>query len=136
MSFHSTVICAGDRSVWRTSFGADGGRDHAAASIEQAIAALMDASSNVRRLEHFSVEMTNKLQPSLAVRIIQQTLQPLAERRRQAGGPVRIDETDLDHVAEVHTILVAPSQQLHPHESGKGNYLEFGGPLGFIERGA
>ena len=31
------------------------------------------------------------------VRIIEQLLQPITERRRKAGGPGRIDQADTDH---------------------------------------
>jgi hypothetical protein len=55
----------------------------------------------------------------LPIRIIEQLLQALAERRREAGGPGCIEEADTDHVPEMCPVLVAPGDELHAHDSGE-----------------
>ena len=52
----------------------------------------------------------------LPVRVTEQRLQSFAKRRREAGGPRRIDEADAGRVVEVRPALVAPSEQFHPQE--------------------
>lgn len=61
------------------------------------------------------------------IRIIQQLLQPVAERWRQAGGPGGVNQSDADHISKVRTVLVPVGGQFHPHESFEAGHLKCDG---------
>ena len=52
----------------------------------------------------------------LALRRVDQLLQAGGQPRRIAGRPGRVDQADLEHVAEMGLVLVAVGRELHPHE--------------------
>ena len=69
------------------------------------------------------------------VRVIEQLLQAIAERCREAGGPGRVEKADADQIAKVSSVLVAPGDQLHPHQRFERGYPKFDGSFRFVDFG-
>ena len=69
------------------------------------------------------------------VRVIEQLLQAITERCREAGRPGRVNKADADQVAKVSSVLVAPGDQLHPHQCFEVGHLKFDGSFRFVDFG-
>ena len=67
------------------------------------------------------------------IRVIEQLLQAITERRREAGGPGRVEKADADHVEEVNSVFESIGGQLHAHKCFEVDDLKFDGSFRFFD---